>query len=1590
MSSKIDERVVSMKFDSKQFQSGVAETSSALDKLKAALNLSGASKGFDDLNAKANNTNLSGLTNGIAEASSRFSGLQVVGIAALAAIAAKAVVVGQSLVQSMGQSATAAMSDGWKDYNSKLTSVQTIMNATGASIDVVNGYFNELDTYADKTVYNLNDMTGAFAKFTNAGVGMDKSVPAIKGIANMVALAGQGANEAQIAMYNLSQSIAGGFLTTTDYKSLNLANVATAEWKNNMILAAVAAGKLQDLGGGAYHIVGTKAGSAYSSASLFNEALSEGWASSEVLLGVLGDYGDATTDIGKKALAAAQNVKSLPMMMETLAASAGTGWTSTFETIFGNVTQATALFTMLTTELQFFTDESSNTRNAQLELWAEMGGRDALVEALSNAFAALHSVLTPIKEAFNQVFPPSLGKTLAAISIAIRDFTKGLILSENAQANLKMVAVAVFSVLKFGIDIIKGVASVISFLVGLVFNLVGAMLSLIGPVLTFVRSLMPVSEGADQAASSVDGFFGMLVGAGKFLTGWLPDAIRNLGTLLNDFLNDGTVTKNVKAFMSALSGLGDAAKSVWSILSAGDFKSNPLFEEDSTLVVVLLNIRKGIMSVVDAFKDFSSGISEAAGRAQGFWAGVGEVVNTVWEAIKPIVNGVKKFFGDIMKSVDLETIMAGINAGFLVGLAVAIGRFVKTISDAFGGAGDLMAGLGDTLKGLVGVLEQYQKNLKADMLLKIAGAIAVLAGALWVLSTIDPARLASAVAGMATSFGILLGGLALLDKIDAEPSLRASVALTLIAAAVSILATAVQKMGQLDPAQLATGLVGIAAAMAVLVGAAKLMSGIEGDILKSSFAMTLMAGAILVMASAVGLFGVMPIEVITQGMTTVGIVLAALVGSAVLLSKFAPTMVLSAVGLIAMAFALSMLVAPLTLLGLLPFPVLLQGMVSLGIILAALVGAALLLGLAAPTMVMAAVGLLAMAAAINLLVAPITILGALPMDTLVQGITALAVVLGVLVLAALAMTGAAAGAVGMIAMSAAILLLSIALAVLAAIDPIRLGIAILGLVVAIVALAITSAILTPLIPVMAGVAGVMALFALGALALAIAVVVLAFGLGLMGPGLASATEGLLKFAAALPDIILAAPAMVALGVGFLAFGAGALVAGAGALVLGLGLVVLGVGLALISAVGVLGAFAMKKVAEAAEGLFLKIPAMLAVGAAFLVLGAGVVLLGAGLLVLAIGAISVSAALAMLIPMGALVTLAFNLIIKAVERLVPMVGELNTIGKAFAKLGDAVVKLADNGRAAASGLMLMSTSFTSLSTGAALAGTAVQTLAARVGPSITAMIISVQRAPAAFQAFAIAVITSITFMNAGLSSGSAQALATASRLGSAVGGQLVGGISSSYGSVYNASVTLGSQMTAGMNRGLQNGSASVSAMAAQVARTALTAAKRTLGVASPSKEFTKIGAWSDEGLVNGMLNNIGTVEKAGSTVGNVALKSVQNALSELKNSVAVDMDIAPTIKPVLDLSAIRKDSSLIGGLISPPSLKVSDSYAMASSLASQQRENAETMKLSRDGDDRPSGDTIFNQYINSPKAISRAEVYRDTKNLISVKKEESPA
>ena len=398
MSKTIDEKVVEMRFDNKHFESNVQTTMSTLDKLKAKLNLTGASKGLENVSTAAKKVNMDGLVSGLNTVHSKFSALEVIGVGALLNIGNAAANAGKRLVSSLS-GIQAAMS-GFNEYSMTMNTVQTLVNSTGKSIKEVEDQLKELDEYADKTVYSTADMFNNIYKFTNAGIDLDTAKTAMIGIANATAYAGQGAQQASIAYYNLAQSMSMGYLTTIDYKSLNLANIATKEFKQRMADAAVAAGTLKKVGDDLYN-TGKKE---YSLQALFTEGLKDQWATTNVMMDVFKQYGSMETEIGKKAWAAAQEVKTFGMMMESLKAQAGTGWKDTWQILFGSLDEAKRMWTGLANFIGKIIDGVSKWRNTILDI------------AMNN----------PLKELFDKINNSSALKTFQDITDKVKNTTKTL------------------------------------------------------------------------------------------------------------------------------------------------------------------------------------------------------------------------------------------------------------------------------------------------------------------------------------------------------------------------------------------------------------------------------------------------------------------------------------------------------------------------------------------------------------------------------------------------------------------------------------------------------------------------------------------------------------------------------------------------------------------------------------------------------------------------------------------------------------------------------------------------------------------------------------------------------------------------------------------------------------------------------------------------------------------------------------------------------------------------------------------------------------------------------------------------------------
>lgn len=471
MSQVIDTKVVEMQFDNSKFEKNIEVSLNSLKNLTKSIDLAGKNRG--SLDELANASEQVGLSFDNMNAKSQislnlFDLLSSVGTKAFNKISDA--VAGFAMNMANSLSGMQAMRDGFNEYELKMGSVQTILNgakiidpSTGENmtdvsqrLDVVNKKLEELNAYSDKTIYSFKDMTSNIGKFTNAGVNLDDSVAAIQGVANVAAVSGANASEASRAMYNFSQALSSGAVKLIDWKSLENANMATMDFKQNLLDTAVALGTVTKEGD-KYISTTTdaqgKISDAFDATMGFNDSLSHQWMTTDVLTQTLKNYStdvrdmtaaeldaykaqlksvgytdkqiDGIVKLSSKAFEAATEVKTFSQMIDTLKESLGSGWAQSFEIIFGNFEEAKALWTGLNNAIDGILSPIGNARNAILKMWKTDGGRDAMIKSFSNLYHAVVNLISPIKDLWLALTPNTehTGKALAFITKGIEKLT---------------------------------------------------------------------------------------------------------------------------------------------------------------------------------------------------------------------------------------------------------------------------------------------------------------------------------------------------------------------------------------------------------------------------------------------------------------------------------------------------------------------------------------------------------------------------------------------------------------------------------------------------------------------------------------------------------------------------------------------------------------------------------------------------------------------------------------------------------------------------------------------------------------------------------------------------------------------------------------------------------------------------------------------------------------------------------------------------------------------------------------------------------------------------------------------------------------
>ncbi len=735
MSQEVDERVVEMRFDNAQFEKNVHQTMQSLEKLNDSLRLDGAEKGFEKIGDASAKVDFDEMQGALDDLSGKFSAVEVMGVAALSHITRQAIDTGERLVKSLSLD---QVTSGWSKYAQKTASVQTIMNATGKSIAKVNGYLSKLMWFSDETSYSFTDMTQSLGQLTASGGDIEKVIPMIMGMANATAYAGKGASEFSRVIYNLNQSYSQGYLSLMDWKSVELAGVATAELKKQIIETGVALGKIKE---GAV-TVGT-----------FSSTLSKKWADKEVMETAFGKFAEFSEAVKKmvdanpgmlasqaidaladkydevtvKAFKAAQEAKSFSEAVDATKDAVSSGWMETFDILFGNYEEAKGFWSDLAEEFWNMFAGGAAGRNNWLKSAFDSGldqllGTEGFGEAEDNYTNLLQKALVNqgllSEEGIEEA--GSFQKALEESGVTAQQLYE--VLGEAAEHYHQRAAMSDEELNKLGFDRDKvdALANAYDSLAEQIQNgsvnlddLAGKMNQLSGRE-HFFNGILNVLEGINSVLSPIrDGFGDVFMTDGSPLYNFLKGFDELTGKMA---LSEETAEKVQKVFTGVFRVLSIGLKGVKAVGKTAFMILGKLLDLLSPMGDLLLNIGScigNLLTWVDESLGQAESLSDVLGILVGAVAALLSPIADVVKGVKALVRGgsmeeAKKQFGafgtvvDAVGSVLDKFKIGSVSAGNVIGTAFQL--LGGILLGAFEGAGALIGrafngfkGAGDTV-----------------------------------------------------------------------------------------------------------------------------------------------------------------------------------------------------------------------------------------------------------------------------------------------------------------------------------------------------------------------------------------------------------------------------------------------------------------------------------------------------------------------------------------------------------------------------------------------------------------------------------------------------------------------------------------------------------------------------------------------------------------------------------------------------------------------------------------------------------------------------------------------------------------------------
>ena len=1090
MSREIEQRVLEMQFDNKQFEQGVSTTMSSLDKLKQSLNLSGAAKGLENVGTAARRIDLSGLSSAAETVCVKFSHMQMTIQHQLNQLVDSAIYTGKRMASAL---TIDPIKTGFSEYETQINAVQTILANTkskGTDINDVNAALDELNTYADKTIYNFTEMTRNIGTFTAAGVELDKSVTSIKGIANLAAVSGSSSQQASTAMYQLSQALAAGKVQLMDWNSVVNAGMGGEVFQEALKRTSKQRAELgkqlnkmtksqREAWGEANGYTKeqvesmrkyrTSADEMIKKYGTFRESLTQGeWLTADVLTETLSQLSGAYTeadllaqgytkeqaaeilDLAQTAEDAATKVKTFTQLWDTLKESAQSGWTQTWEILVGDFEEAKEMLSKVSDVIGKMIGDSAEARNNLLQGWKDAGGRDDLVAGIKNAFEGLVNIIRPIKDAFGDIFPAATVEQLVKVTERFRALTKVFEeFAKNHYYEMYSTFKGIFSVLDIGWTVIKDLAGGVVKLLGHFTGLGGGILDITSKIGGWLIGLRDTVKETDYFGKAVDGIVGFLGGA----------------------------IDKLKAF-------GGAVKTAFQSASA-----------------------EGLFQFL-----------------RGIWDFIVKIGSRIGEIFAPLAEA----FGNLFTNGNLSGMLHdGLFAGVLFGVYKFVDNLngplgsIKDIFEGISGEDGLFDGLKETLDSVRGCFEAYQNSLKADILKKIAVAIAILAGSLFVLSSIDGNALDRSLGAITVLFADLIASLAIFTKLDfgGKGLVKGVTAITALSGALLILSGAMKIMSTMDGNEIAIAITGVCAGLFALVTAVNFLP--EGRVNKAAKAVRTLSTALLILAGAMKIMASMDGNEMAIAISGVAAGLFSLVTAVNLLPKDTG---LRSLGMVGLATSMVILGGALKVMATMSWEEIGKGLSAMG---AALLMITIAIDAMPKDAALRSAGMVGLATSMVILGAALKSMGGMSWEEIGKGLAVMGGALLELAVALNFMNGTLAGSAALLVAAGALAILTPVLKSLGSMSLTEICNALVALAGAFVVIGMGGLALGPMIPTLLSLAGAMAAFGGATLAFGLGIAAISWGFTtLAAAGAAGATAFIATLGALTVGLLGLIPAII--------------------------------------------------------------------------------------------------------------------------------------------------------------------------------------------------------------------------------------------------------------------------------------------------------------------------------------------------------------------------------------------------------------------------------------------------------------------------------